>query len=309
MRRRTARCRARCGRARLASAPRPPPAATIPASTTTQPAMLTSRRRPTRRHRSSRSARRCRAGTRSSRSRRYRAYVPGNPHSTPTSTTRLRPCRSRSTRPRRRPPTSRTRWLSKLTPRHTARSVLAGEYVIPLERELPALLLQLPRRRRSTGSTAAPLHQRGGDRLRQPHRHRLAGTVARRREQAGLVVAYDLDSGEYPSIYGMGRHNHENSVAHPGYGHPVVLSGDDTFLAPSSQLYLYMRVERHAVWNDQGTLYAFLSDNPRHQRLRRPVRVGLRLRALHSVRASPAGDGASSPTSVIRTPAARQRVV
>ena len=30
----------------------------------------------------------------------------------------------------------------------------------------------------------------------------------------------------------MGRHNHENSVAIPGYGHPVVLSGDDTFTAP-----------------------------------------------------------------------------
>ena len=27
----------------------------------------------------------------------------------------------------------------------------------------------------------------------------------------------------------MGRHNHENSVAIPGYGKPVVLSGDDTF--------------------------------------------------------------------------------
>ena len=27
----------------------------------------------------------------------------------------------------------------------------------------------------------------------------------------------------------MGRHNHENSVALPGYGNPVVLSGDDTF--------------------------------------------------------------------------------
>ena len=37
----------------------------------------------------------------------------------------------------------------------------------------------------------------------------------------------------------MGRHNHENSVAVPGYGHPVVLSGDDTFSAPASQLYLY----------------------------------------------------------------------
>ena len=48
-------------------------------------------------------------------------------------------------------------------------------------------------------------------------------------EQAGVVVAYDVKTGAYKTIYGMGRHNHENSVAIPGYGHPVVLSGDDTF--------------------------------------------------------------------------------
>jgi hypothetical protein len=80
-------------------------------------------------------------------------------------------------------------------------------------------------------------------------------------EQAGVVVAYDLKSGEYRSIYGMGRHNHENSVAVPGYGYPVVLSGDDTFDAPSSQLYLYKATSGAAVWNDQGALYAFKSDD------------------------------------------------
>ena len=39
-------------------------------------------------------------------------------------------------------------------------------------------------------------------------------------EQAGVVVALDVESGEYRTIYGMGRHNHENSVAIPGYGYP-----------------------------------------------------------------------------------------
>ncbi|MGH2920841.1 MAG: hypothetical protein ACRDKU_02075, partial [Gaiellaceae bacterium] len=58
-------------------------------------------------------------------------------------------------------------------------------------------------------------------------------------EQAGVVVAYDVKSRDYRSIYGMGRHNHENAVGIPGYGHPVVISGDDTFDAPASQLYLY----------------------------------------------------------------------
>ena len=48
-------------------------------------------------------------------------------------------------------------------------------------------------------------------------------------EQAGVVVAYDVETGAYKTIYGMGRHNHENSVAVPGYHKPVVLSGDDTF--------------------------------------------------------------------------------
>jgi hypothetical protein len=60
----------------------------------------------------------------------------------------------------------------------------------------------------------------------------------------------------------MGRHNHENSVGIPGYGHPVVLSGDDTFDAPASQLYQYSAANGQAVWNDQGALYAFVSDNP-----------------------------------------------
>lgn len=81
-------------------------------------------------------------------------------------------------------------------------------------------------------------------------------------EQAGVVVAYDVDSGEFKSIYGMGRHNHENSVGMRNYGYPVVLSGDDTFDAPSSQLYLYTAKDGEAFWNDEGTLYAFVSDTP-----------------------------------------------
>ena len=59
----------------------------------------------------------------------------------------------------------------------------------------------------------------------------------------------------------MGRHNHENSVAIPGYGHPVVLSGDDTFSAPASQLYLYTAESAADVWADGGELWAFKSDD------------------------------------------------
>jgi Bacterial protein of unknown function (DUF839) len=81
-------------------------------------------------------------------------------------------------------------------------------------------------------------------------------------EQAGAVVALDVKSGEYRTIYGMGRHNHENSVAIPGYDELVVLSGDDTFQAPASQLYSYIADDTDAVWNDEGSLWAFVSDDP-----------------------------------------------
>ena len=79
-------------------------------------------------------------------------------------------------------------------------------------------------------------------------------------EQAGVVVAYDPRSGDYRSIYGMGRHNHENAVGVRGYGHPVVLSGDDTFDAPASQMYLYSAANGADVWDDEGSLFAFKSD-------------------------------------------------
>jgi hypothetical protein len=76
-----------------------------------------------------------------------------------------------------------------------------------------------------------------------------------------VVVAYDPRNGKYKTIYGMGRHNHENSVALPGYKHPVVLSGDDTFSAPASQLYMYLAKNASDVWDDKGSLWAFKSDN------------------------------------------------
>jgi hypothetical protein len=42
----------------------------------------------------------------------------------------------------------------------------------------------------------------------------------------------------------------------------VVLSGDDTFNAPASQLYLYTADDADAVMADQGTLYGFKSSDP-----------------------------------------------
>jgi hypothetical protein len=80
-------------------------------------------------------------------------------------------------------------------------------------------------------------------------------------EQAGLAVAYDPATGQHRSIYGLGRMNHENSVAIPGYGEAVLVTGDDTFAAPSSQLYMYTAANASGVWNDTGHLWAFVSDD------------------------------------------------
>jgi hypothetical protein len=81
-------------------------------------------------------------------------------------------------------------------------------------------------------------------------------------EQPGFVVAYDIKSGERRKIPGMGRHNHENSVPIPGFSNLVVLSGDDTFTtSPSqSQVYAYIAPDTDAIWNDEGHLYGFSSD-------------------------------------------------
>jgi hypothetical protein len=94
-------------------------------------------------------------------------------------------------------------------------------------------------------------------------------------KEGGLVVALEPNSGKQRTIPGMGRHNHENSVPIPGYGHPVVLSGDDPFTSgplsavgttPSqpaqSQLYSYIAKSANDVLKDRGDLWAFVSDNP-----------------------------------------------
>ena len=93
--------------------------------------------------------------------------------------------------------------------------------------------------------------------------------------EAGLVVALDVRNGKHHPIHGMGRHNHENAVAIPGYGNPVVFSGDDTFTSgpltgvfpagavpAQSQLYSYMAPSTNALLADKGDLWAFVSDTP-----------------------------------------------
>ena len=90
-------------------------------------------------------------------------------------------------------------------------------------------------------------------------------------KEDGVVVALDVKTGKHHPVFGMGRFNHENDVALPGFGHPVVLSGDDTFTSgpiagglfaagavPSqSQLYSYMAPSTDGLawgWADELAL-------------------------------------------------------
>jgi hypothetical protein len=153
--------------------------------------------------------------------------------------------------------------LSKLTlSRHSA-GVLSGSYAIPDEANYQRFCSNfLATRKHGFERPLLFTNEEASDFV---YRTGLAWPLnepadPRTPEQAGVVVAYDVKTGEYKSIYGMGRHNHENSVALERYGHPVVLSGDDTFSAPSSQLYMYTARNARAVWNDEGSLWAFKSD-------------------------------------------------
>ena len=147
--------------------------------------------------------------------------------------------------------------LSKLTLSRHGGGVLSGKYVIQSEQNYQRFCSNTLVSRREgferpllfTNEEATDLVNRTGT----------AWPAGANPEQAGVVAAHDVKSGQTRSIYGMGRHNHENSVGVPGYGYPVVLSGDDTFTAPASQLYMYTARNGQAVWNDEGELWAFRS--------------------------------------------------
>jgi hypothetical protein len=76
--------------------------------------------------------------------------------------------------------------------------------------------------------------------------------------QAGYSVWLDAKTGMFSKIPGAGRMNHENTVVVPGgWGGIYALTGDDTFTAPSSQLYLYGASGPTAFKQDKGSLWAF----------------------------------------------------
>jgi hypothetical protein len=75
--------------------------------------------------------------------------------------------------------------------------------------------------------------------------------------QAGFAVALNTETGDFDHIAGMGRLNHENTIALPGYDHIALVTTDDTFSGPSAQLYLYLADDQDAVFADTGSLFAF----------------------------------------------------
>jgi hypothetical protein len=87
---------------------------------------------------------------------------------------------------------------------------------------------------------------------------------APRARQVGLTVAYDVATGRRAPIWGMGRLNHENTVAIPGYDDLVTLTGDDTFASnpAQSQVYSYIVDDTRDLLRDKGDLWAFVSDTP-----------------------------------------------
>ena len=184
--------------------------------------MLTAMRRVRRSSRSSRSATRFRAATGSRRSRTGSRIG----HARPGTRRRLRQPRDvdGAVPVRTAAPTAANgendfdnSQVSRLILNQHSAGVLNGSFVDHEQRELPALLLELPRDREGGLRPRDPLHERGGidyvirqaDAWPPP----IGGAEP---EQIGLVVALDVKSGKHKPIYGMGRHNHENSVADPG---------------------------------------------------------------------------------------------
>jgi hypothetical protein len=75
--------------------------------------------------------------------------------------------------------------------------------------------------------------------------------------QAGYAVILDAETGAFTQVAGMGRLNHENTVALPGFDQIALLTTDDTFTGPSAQLYMYLADSESDVWEDKGSLWAF----------------------------------------------------
>ena len=181
--------------------------------------------------------------------------------------------------------------------------------------ELPALLLELPRDARARFRSADPVHQRGGDRLGQPHG---PGLAAARRASPGYEQP--TPSGDRrrrrirraeqktKPLCGMGRHNHENIVAIPGYKRPVLLSGDDTFVSlPTAVAALHVHGEEPEGRLERQGRSARVR---RRQRQRQQRLLRLPDRDPESIRASSSRSRSENdPSKIIATAACERKDV
>jgi hypothetical protein len=155
--------------------------------------------------------------------------------------------------------------VSKLTLNRKTGGVLEGKYVIPDEANYQRFCSNFMATREHGFSR--PILFTGEEALDWVNRTGTAwpATVgADEAREAGVVVAYDVEKRRYHTIWGLGRYNHENSVAIPGYRNRVIVSTDDTFVSNpvQSQLYSYIAKSTDDVLRDKGDLYAFVSDTP-----------------------------------------------
>jgi Bacterial protein of unknown function (DUF839) len=149
--------------------------------------------------------------------------------------------------------------LSRVVMDGNGDDVVSGSYVIPSEANYQRFCSNfLATREHGFGRPVVLTNEEATDRV---NRTGTAFPPGANSEQAGVVVAYDITRNQYKPVYSMGRHNHENAVAIPGYKVSVILSGDDTFNAPASQMYMYLTKGANGVMRDAGALYGFKADN------------------------------------------------
>ncbi|MBA2384534.1 MAG: DUF839 domain-containing protein [Actinobacteria bacterium] len=150
--------------------------------------------------------------------------------------------------------------LSRLVVEKATQEVLRGSYVIPSTANYQRFCSNfIAHKQQGFGRQIVLTNEEATDMV---NRTGEAWPPRAGAEQAGVVVAYDSRNDRYKAVYSMGRHNHENAVAIPGYKVSVILSGDDTFNAPASQLYMYLTKGANGIMNDSGALYGFKSDDP-----------------------------------------------
>jgi hypothetical protein len=155
--------------------------------------------------------------------------------------------------------------VSKLTLNSHTRGIVRGTYVIPSEANYQRFCSNfLATHEHGFSRPILFTNEEALDWVNRTGPAWPATVGADEAREAGAVAAYDVKRKRYHTIWGMGRHNHENSVAIPGYKKRVILSGDDTFVSnpAQSQLYSYIAKNTNDVLRDKGDLYAFVSDAP-----------------------------------------------